>query len=112
MSRPDRYFDTGLQHERTALAWERTAIATMVAGTLLARYGAEASNVLLVPVGLGQVVFGALVLVWAARHYDDLHGTLRAGTSPVHRTAAGFVGAATTVCSGLAVVGAVARALG
>ena len=35
--RPERVFDLALQHERTALAWERTAIAAMVAGVVLAR---------------------------------------------------------------------------
>lgn len=38
MTRPARptAFDRGLQQERTALAWERTAVAMMVAGTVLA----------------------------------------------------------------------------
>ena len=30
VDRPSTVFDAGLQHERTALAWERTAISTMV----------------------------------------------------------------------------------
>ena len=36
--KPDRVFDNMLQHERTALAWERTAISTIVAGAFLTRY--------------------------------------------------------------------------
>ena len=71
-SRPASVFDPGLQHERTALAWERTAIASMVAGVLMARYAAAAIHVAVAAVGVAQVVFGAVLLVWSARHYDDL----------------------------------------
>ena len=34
--RPTSSYDAGLQHERTALAWERTAISAMVAGIVFA----------------------------------------------------------------------------
>ena len=85
-------FDAGLQHERTALAWERTAIASMVAGVLLGRYAAESLHPAFAAVGLAQVVFGSVVLLWAATHYEDLHGPLRSGiaaspSSPAPRTA-------------------------
>lgn len=102
MPRPDRVFDPGLQHERTALAWERTAISAMVAGVLLARYAAQTVHYTIAFVGVAQVVVGALLLVWTGRHYDDLHGPLRAGDSPVHPTAARVVGLATVASSGFA----------
>jgi len=102
--RPQRVFDPGLQHERTALAWERTAIAAMVAGVLLARYAAETVHYTVAAIGVGQVVVGAVILLWAGRHYDDLHGPLRAGESPVHPTAARIVGLATVAFTGLALV--------
>jgi uncharacterized membrane protein YidH (DUF202 family) len=98
--RPTTVFDPGLQHERTALAWERTAIASMVAGVLLARYASEEVHYSFAVVGLMEVVVGALVLVWSARHYDDLHGPLRAGESPIHPTAARVVGLGTVVFTG------------
>ncbi len=105
MSRPERpaqVFDPGLQHERTALAWERTAIASMVAGVLLARYAARSLHYVIAFVGIAWVAVGAGILLWSARHYDDLHGPLRAGQSPVHPTAARVVGVASVVFTGLA----------
>ena len=107
VSRPRKVFDPGLQHERTALAWERTAIAVMVAGVLLARYAAETVHYTIAFVGVGQVVVGACLLVWSGRHYEDLHGPLRAGASPIHPTAARIVGVATVVFSGFGLVLAV-----
>lgn len=95
-------FDPGLQHERTALAWERTAIAAMVAGVLLARYAADTVHYTIAGFGIAQVVVGAVILVWAGRHYDDLHGPLREGDSPVHPNAARVVGLATVVFTGFA----------
>ena len=106
-SRPASVFDPGLQHERTALAWERTAIASMVAGVLMARYAAAAIHVAVAAVGVAQVVFGAVLLVWSARHYDDLHGPLRAGASPIHPVAARAVGIGAIVFTGTGLVLAV-----
>lgn len=112
MPRPEQVFDTGLQHERTALAWERTAIAVMVAGVLLARYSAETVHYTIAFIGIGQVAVGALLLVWTGRHYEDLHGPLRAGASPVHPTAARIVGLATVVFSGFGLLLAILIAFG
>lgn len=112
MARPHTVFDPGLQHERTALAWERTAIAVMVAGVLLARYAAETVHFAIASVGVGQVVVGAALLVWSGRHYEDLHGPLRSGASPIHPTAARIVGIATVVFSGFGLVLALLIAVG
>lgn len=109
--RPASVFDPGLQHERTALAWERTAIATMVAGVLMARYAANSLHVGFAFIGIAQVVVGAAVLVWSARHYDDLHGPLREGVSPIHPTAARVVGVGAVVFTGAGLVISVAIAL-
>ena len=108
--RPDRIHDGGMQQERTALAWERTAISMIVAGLLLARTGARLGTVFAAP-GAGQVVLGAGLLVWAGRHYDELHRPLRAGESPVHPSAARVVGVATTVFSATALAIVVALAV-
>lgn len=90
--RPDRVFDRGLQHERTALAWERTSIAIMVAGTLLARYATQELHWGFATFGMLEVVFGGVLLVWTAQHYEELHGPLRAGQSPAHPDATRLLG--------------------
>lgn len=102
--RPEAVFDPGLQHERTALAWERTAIASMVAGVLMARYASESLHFTFAFIGLAEVVAGAGLLLWSAKHYDDLHGPLRAGESPIHPTAARVVGVGAVFFTGAALV--------
>jgi len=66
----------GLQHERTALAWERTAISMMVAGIVLARYAASDAHAFVSAVGIAQTVGGGVLLVWAGRHNEQLHDLL------------------------------------
>ncbi len=105
--RPDRTFDKMLQHERTALAWERTAISMIVAGALLARH-AVAIHPLVAIVGIAQLLLGATLLIWAGHHYDQLHAPLRRGESPVHPMSARIVGAATVVFTGAATLVAIA----
>ena len=109
--RPNVVFDPGLQHERTSLAWERTAIASMVAGVLLARYAAESLHYSFALLGMAQVVVGAAILVWSGRHYENLHGRLRQGDSPVHPTAAMIVGVGSVVFTGRATALALGIAL-
>ena len=105
--RPTEVFDAGLQHERTSLAWERTAISMMVAGLVLARFAAIEGFWLLAAGGMGQVVFGAVLLVWSGSHYEELHGVLRSGTDVVHPSAARWVGLATIAGTGAGLVAAV-----
>ena len=106
-SRPTAYFDAGLQHERTSLAWERTAISVMVAGLLLSRFAATEGFWLLAAGGMGQVTFGAVLLVWSGAHYEELHGPLRLGTDVVHPSAVRWVGLATIAGTGAGLVAAV-----
>lgn len=108
--RPDSVFDSKLQHERTALAWERTAIATMVAGILLARWAATV-HLVFGAVGLAQVVLGAALLIWTGLRYEQLHAPLRRGESPVHPVAARIIGVTTMTFTGLATAIAVTSAL-
>ncbi len=111
VERPTTVFDPGLQHERTALAWERTAIASMVAGVLMARYASESVHFTFAFLGLAQVVVGAGVLLWSARHYEELHGPLRAGESPIHPVATRIVGVGAIVFTGTGLLLAIVIAL-
>ncbi len=96
--------DGGLQHERTALAWERTSIATIVMGVLLARYAAIEKVWPIAFIGVLQTLAGATVLVWAGKHYDALHAPLRQGDGVVHPRAAAAVGLMTVAFTGTAFV--------
>ena len=83
----------------------------MVAGVLLARYSAVSLHPTVAAFGVVEVVLGSCVLVWAARHYDDLHGPLREGQSPAHPLAARVVGLGAIAFTGIATVISVVIAL-
>jgi len=110
--RPTESYDLGLQHERTALAWERTAIATMVAGVVFARFAAVHELWWAAALGLLQTAFGGMVLVWAGSHYEELHGELRSGRDVVHPAATRVVGGGAVIAIGMALVVAVIVAVG
>ncbi len=93
--RPGRRFDDGLQHERTALAWERTAISGVVAGAVLVRAANAEGLAVFVLVGMLQIAAAGSVLLWASVRYEELHGVLRRGDSVVHPTATRIVGLTT-----------------
>lgn len=106
-TRPTTVFDPGVQHERTALSWERTAVAMMVAGAILGRYASSHGHFVLGALGVVWVVLGGVLLLWAARHYEHLHGPLRAGETPAHPTVTRVVGISTVAFTGIALVLAV-----
>ncbi len=101
-TRPDAVFDAGLQHERTSLAWERTAFSMMAAGLVLSRFAAIEGFGALAIGGMLQVVLGAALLVWSGAHYEELHGALRVGGDVVHPRAVRWVGIGTIVATGSA----------
>ncbi|NOX29776.1 MAG: DUF202 domain-containing protein [Actinobacteria bacterium] len=94
--------DNGLQHERTALAWERTAISMMVMGVLVTRFASQEQVWLIAVAGLIQTIVAAAFLVWTGQHYEDLHGRLTDGTNIISPTATRIVGVITVVFIGVA----------
>jgi len=100
--RPLNSFDPPLPHERTSLAWERTGLATIIAGGLLARTAATNAHYLLGVFGVLWVAVGGVVIFWAEFRYDALHGPLREGENPVHPSMVRFVGVATVSFIGFA----------
>ena len=77
MTRPtDRAFDSGLQAERTALAWRRTALAMSVASVGAARLAAPDLGLLAVVLGALGLFLAALVAVLARHRYRAVHVSL------------------------------------
>lgn len=89
----DEVVDRGLQLERTALSWNRTALALIVVGSLLLRAGGRP---LVAPrnlPGLVVVAGGAALLASGSRRYRLRSEALRRGRAPrtpwrLHITAA------------------------
>jgi uncharacterized membrane protein YidH (DUF202 family) len=99
-----RVFDAGLQHERTALAWDRTALGLMVVGALTLRaVGAPFTTLRHVPGHLTLMV--GLGLLWAgARRYRRREADLRAGKSPVRPRLVVVTGVTTVLVSAMALL--------
>jgi uncharacterized membrane protein YidH (DUF202 family) len=98
----------GLQHERTALAWERTAISMMVAGVVLARYGASEVHLSVGVLGIAETVAGGLLLFWAGRNDDELHSPATPAHAVPQVALTRSIGALTVVFCAIALIVAVA----
>lgn len=110
-SRPDRPlrpYAVELQHERTALAWERTAFALMGVGLVLARFAAIDRDWVLVAAGVALLVVGTGLLAWAQITYELRADVLRRGDDVAHPGAARFVGLSATAACAACTLAAVA----
>lgn len=102
--RPADSVGGGLQHERTALAWERTAFSIMVAGILLARFLSSRGPAMLGGLGVAATVGGGALLLWANRNHAMLHDpTLPASAVPQVRLTR-LIGSAAVAITGVALV--------
>lgn len=100
--------DPGLQHERTELAWDRTALSLMVVGALCVRLAVTSLGVAWSVPGLLVVGAGAGVLWLGVRHSRRRVASLRAAGSPVRPVVVWRVGAAAVGASLVALALAVA----
>jgi uncharacterized membrane protein YidH (DUF202 family) len=90
----------GLQHERTTLAWERTAFSLMGAGVVLGRFAAVNELVLAEVIALPLVVLGAVLLVWAGAFYERRAEHIAASHDVAHPGAARLVGTVAVAATG------------
>ena len=97
--------DLGLQQERTALAWDRTALALLVVGALTVRAGGPSFDLLRNAPGFLTVLVGAGLLWAGGRHYRRRATDLRAGGSPVRPRLVVVTGVTTVAISVVALVG-------
>lgn len=98
----DRVFDVGLQAERTALAWQRTALVMAVAAVGSGRLAAPALGGLAYGLAAAGLVQAVTVSFAAQRRYRRVHRSLTSHGD----LAAGGLGAAqglATAVSGLTV---------
>ncbi|MDQ4214348.1 DUF202 domain-containing protein [Microbacterium capsulatum] len=69
-------FDKGMQPERTALAWRRTALALLIGAIAAVRILPELlGEWALIPAGAGAAV-AVGIMVWAHRRHVTVHRTL------------------------------------
>lgn len=101
----------GLQHERTTLAWERTAFSLMGIGVILGRFAAVKELWLAEPLAMALVLIGAALLVWAGAFYERRGPAIELGHDVAHPAATRLVGivvlaaCGASLLAGLVVVG-------
>ena len=102
-----------LANERTFLAWVRTTIALISLGFVLARIGpwlsesgTHAPHLITKawPVGMGLVIFGALLTMLAAWRYDAVNREIEAGRVKTDRALVWSVTIAIMLLSGVLIL--------
>ncbi len=67
--------DPGIANERTALAWQRTALSLVAGAAIVARIGAEEAGSLIVVIMGVAVVLGVWVLAESSGRYRHSSGS-------------------------------------
>lgn len=94
-----RIYDEGMQQERTALAWDRTALAMIVGGALFLRAGQPPYHELRHLPGIVMIALGAVLLVASFTHYERRDARLREGGRATHPGLVRLVGVAAVLFS-------------
>ena len=104
---PDHVVDLGMQAERTALAWRRTALGVGVGGVVALRLAAPALGPVVALAAVSGGVLAALAFWLAGRRYRAVRTSLRdrGDLGALARPAAPLVAVAvaTTLIGGVAV---------
>jgi putative membrane protein len=79
---PERVFDPGLQPERTALAWRRTALALAGGSVVIMRILPSVIGGVALVLGFAGLVLALVVLIGSHRRYRRQHRALTS-TEPV-----------------------------
>lgn len=103
--------DDGVPHERTGLAWQRTAIALMVAGVAFTRVVSADGHPALGMIGIVWVLAGGVLLAWAASNDSLLRDPLRPASAVPQVALTRVVGLGATALALLSLATAVALTL-
>jgi uncharacterized membrane protein YidH (DUF202 family) len=105
--RPQDLLDRAGQHERTALAWDRTALLMILVGALALRTGDLPWRAVLHAPAVAALLLGAVMLAHAYRRYLTTDERVRAGqpvASPRLLQAVAVVAVAVSAAAGLLIV--------
>lgn len=94
----------GVPHERTGLAWQRTAIAAMVAGVAFTRVVTTQGPAVLGLAGIVWVLGGGMLLNWAASNDSLLRDPQRPAAAVPQVALTRVVGLSTTALALLSLV--------
>ena len=78
-----RLFDSGLQPERTALAWRRTALTLAVGAIVSFRLLAPVLNLWSIPVGVAGLLLSATTWILAGRRAHRVQAALLNPSEPL-----------------------------
>jgi len=103
-TKEDHPFDPGLQNERTAMSWDRTALALFAASLLVARLNASETGIVGWLLALAGLVITVWIMVTARARYRTAHRALHAAAPLPDGRLAAAVAALTAIAASIEVV--------